>query len=359
MKHYLNPGIFFILLLCLGGLNTAYATGSAGLFLSAPSTQVEQGKKVTVDVKIQSPGQSINAISGAITFPEALVKVASISKDKSIVNLWTKDPTIERNKILFEGVILNPGFQGSSGLVFRVTFEAQHTGTALLGWSDGAILANDGLGTNILNSLKNLSLTIIKATSPEGNRTNQISDNTLPVTLSIIPPVITSISPPADPSQSFSITGKGTPNALTKIEFQDVTEPSLGVKFVRFFVKDRTQLADVELKNDNSGIFSYVSPKNLVAGVYNAVPSYQSSDKTESIIGYGIKVFIKDNTLNQILIVIINALVLIIPITALILIIIFLPWYFRKRLHIMNKQLELEEEKIGIQEKNLAGNKPQ
>jgi hypothetical protein len=67
--------------------------------------------------------------------------------------------------------------------------------------------------------------------------------------------------------------------------------------------------------------------------------------------------FILGNTTTDILLNIINILVLVIPIIALILIAIFLPWYFKKRVHIMNKTIELEEEKINIEEMNLSSPK--
>ena len=195
---------------------------------------------------------------------------------------------------------------------------------------------------------------------PNTNTASQsIAPNSVPAVTAIIPPIITGSSPPINQSQSFSITGKGMPNALTKIQFQDVTDLSFGVRFVRFFDKGRISLSDVEIPNDSNGLFSYVSPSNLVAGVYNVVPSYVSLDNAKNVIGYGIKLFITDNILNRILMIIINALILVIPIMALILIIIFLPWYFKKELHVIGKKMELEEQKIDAEERNLAQDKAQ
>jgi hypothetical protein len=357
MKHF-NPRICAALLLCLLGLNAVVvrAEGSAGLFFSTPSRQTEEGEVFSVDVKVQSSLESINAISGGVTFPEAIVRVVSTSKDKSIINLWTQEPKIQTNKILFEGLILNPGWKGASGSVFKITFEAKRAGTVSLGFSEGAILANDGAGTNILGSLKGLSITIGKNINPFEAGPSSAESPTVSKSSQTTPPVITSVSPPANYSESFSVMGKGTPKATTKIEFQDVTEPSIGIRIVRSLVTNRVGLSDVEVKNDDKGIFSYISPKNLVAGTYNVVPSYVGDDKTENAIGYGIKLFVKDNILNEVLIIIINALVLVIPIVALVLIILFLPWYFKKRLRIMNRQMELEEEKIGAEGNSLMQN---
>ena len=89
------------------------------------------------------------------------MRVVSIDKRESIINLWTEEPKLNSNNILFEGVILNPGFRGAGGIVLRITFEAKKSGKVLLNFNEGAVLANDGLGTNVLATLPSVSFKII------------------------------------------------------------------------------------------------------------------------------------------------------------------------------------------------------
>ena len=51
--------------------------------------------------------------------------------------------------VRFEGVVLNPGFVGSNGKILDVVFRVKKEGTAELNFTEFAILANDGLGTNL------------------------------------------------------------------------------------------------------------------------------------------------------------------------------------------------------------------
>jgi len=334
------------------------------LFFAVADKTFNKGDEVNIDIKVRTPDQIINAISGSFKIPAEKFKLESIETDGSIIDFWVHEPKILDDSVSFGGVAIKKPYQGAGGLIFSIRGIAITAGVVSFNFDSGTILANDGLGTNLLNSLQSLSL-FIKDLSPVANNPiipatpaapqiippNNVL-NIIPVR-AIIPPVITSIPPSINQSQSFSLAGKGMPNALTKIQFQDISEPSFGKNILRSLIRDRVQLSDVEVKNDNNGVFSYVSPKNLVAGIYNVVPSYINLDKAESVIGYSVKVFITDNTLSQILIIIINAMVLIIPIVSLILIIIFLPWYFKKELHVISKKMELEEEKIDVEEQNL------
>ncbi|MFZ2072627.1 MAG: hypothetical protein WAV10_03035, partial [Minisyncoccia bacterium] len=56
--------------------------------------------------------------------------------------------------VSFEGVIPNPGFIGTKGRILSITFKVKSTFQAELSFSSASVLANDGLGTNVLtNSL--------------------------------------------------------------------------------------------------------------------------------------------------------------------------------------------------------------
>ena len=348
MKSPLHFQIFGVLLFFLLGLNPVFAQFSSSthqnLYLSTPPSRVEVGERFSVDVKVQSTVQSINAVSGVLSFPESLVNVVSVSKDKSIINLWTQEPKVGRNRVAFEGIILNPGFQGDNGFIFRVTFEAEKPGTVLLNFNEGAILANDGKGTNILATLGSAKLSIIP-----GQTFSQYQ------TIALIPgsklaalPVITEYSRSVDPKSTAYLKGKGEPNALTKIVFKDVSFKSVGEQFLELLQRKNEKLEDVLVKNGPNGAFQYVSATNLVAGVYNATPFLVDPNANTEKPGLGVQLLVTDSQLVKMLVVLINILGLLIPIVGLGVIIYFIPWYSWKRMRVLKKKLGLEEEKLEL-----------
>jgi len=130
---------------------------AASLYFSPSSGTYQTGRNFTVSVKVSSP-TSMNAASGIVTFPTDKLEVLSVSKTGSIFNLWVTEPSFSNinsngnGNIRFEGIVLNPGFIGDGKLV-SVTFRNKVGGQAGLNFSSGSILANDGLGTNILSDM--------------------------------------------------------------------------------------------------------------------------------------------------------------------------------------------------------------
>jgi hypothetical protein len=265
----------------------------------------------------------------------------SVSKTSSVINLWTQDPSIKDGKIPFEGVILNPGFRGEKADVFDITFEARKAGTATVSFSEGAVLANDGLGTNILTTLGSTSFDILSGSSylaellPGNERLAAL-------------PVITDYSAASDSSAGLYVKGKGEPDALTKISFKDVSAKSIGERLIAVLQTKKKKLDDVLVKNDNAGAFEYISPKNLVAGVYNATPFLVDQNDNSEKPGLGVQLLVSDSKIVKALVVLLNVLGLLIPIVGLMVIIYFIPWYSFRRMRVLKKKLGLEEEKIDI-----------
>ena len=340
MKHFLGmlAAFFFV-------ANLAFAQS---LFFSIPEKQTTVGERFTIDVRVESRIAPINAVSGTLSFPENLLRVISISKEGSIVNLWTQDPTIGRGSVLFEGIILNPGFQGSGGLIFRATFEAKTSGTAQFNFSKGAILANDGRGTNILATLGSANFKILAGSFPSEESVARVSPSRLAAL-----PVITEYSASILSKESAYLKGKGEPNALTKIVFKDVSFKSVGEKFIAFLQAKRKKLDAVLVKNDPAGQFQYESGAGLVAGVYNATPFLVDNDSNTEKPGLGVQLLVSDSKIVKALVVVINILGLLIPIVGLGVIIYFIPWYSFKRMRVLGKKLGLEEEKVDISGKQM------
>lgn len=357
MKKYFKLQISVLIFSLIFGANLAYSAG-ASLFLTSANT-AEEGKTVIVDVRVNSGAQSINAVSGIVYFPQNLLSINSISKSNSLISLWISEPKLGLGQISFEGVALNPGYTGGNGLVFRIIFNAKNTGTASVGFREGSVLANDGLGTNVLTTLGSTSFQIVKASIPASVKGPPlvITKETVKIVTKYITkekkmsilPVITDYSIAVNSKDKLYLNGKGEPNALTKITFKDVAVKSLGEKFMEFLQSKKNNIEDVLVKNDSNGDFQYVSTSNLVAGVYNATPFLVEQDSGIEKPGFGVQLFVTDSKTVKYLIVVINILGLLVPIVTLCVIIYFIPWFSFRKMRVLKKKMDLEEEKIELE----------
>ena len=154
----------FVFLFAFFGVKAAPA---ATLYFSPASGSYEVGQSFSVNVYVSSSDQAMNAASGALSFSRENLEVVSLSKSSSIISLWVQEPSFSNSTgtINFEGIVLNPGFTGQSGKVATITFKAKAVGSASLVFSSGAVLANDGKGTNILASLGSGSYTVTGKTA--------------------------------------------------------------------------------------------------------------------------------------------------------------------------------------------------
>lgn len=135
---------------------------AANLYFYPSSGTFKVGQAFSVSVYVSSSQEAMNAASGTIHFPQDKVLVSSLSKTGSIFDLWVKEPSFSNSSgtITFEGVVLNPGFQGSNGKIITINFLSKNAGRADLSFLSGSVLANDGKGTNILKSMGTASFNL-------------------------------------------------------------------------------------------------------------------------------------------------------------------------------------------------------
>lgn len=142
--------------LFLGGMQIASA---ATLQLVAPRTTFAIGDQFTADVKVDSEGVGVNAVQATIQVPKDVLQITGAEKGGSVFNFWITDPTIssDGSQVSFVGGSTS-GFSGKSLQIIRVTFKVKGSGSASIAFTDGAVTANDGSGTNVLSSMKGLSV---------------------------------------------------------------------------------------------------------------------------------------------------------------------------------------------------------
>jgi hypothetical protein len=152
-----------IFALILWGGVFVFSASAASLYFSPSSGSYTGNQSFPVSVYTSSPGQAINAVSGKVSFPQDKLSVSSISKTGSIINLWVQEPSYSNSAgtVEFEGIVLNPGYIGSAGRVITINFRANKSGSVPLTFLLSSVLANDGLGTNILDQTGSANFTIL------------------------------------------------------------------------------------------------------------------------------------------------------------------------------------------------------
>ncbi|MBU4216345.1 cohesin domain-containing protein [Candidatus Parcubacteria bacterium] len=139
--------------------NSASAAGASLYLTPSTGTYVIDGE-FTISVKLNTGGQVVNAAEGALSYDAALLEAVSINRNGAVFNLWTTEPVATGGNIKFGGGVPMPGYNGVSGHVLSVKFKAKAPGVAQVNFTSGAVLANDGKGTNILASMGVGSYTI-------------------------------------------------------------------------------------------------------------------------------------------------------------------------------------------------------
>ncbi len=139
----------------------ASAADAASLYLNPSSGSYKAGSSFSVTLFVESSNAPMNGVSANISFPSDIVRVTSISKSGSIVNLWASEPEFSNDSgsIKLEGVVLS-GYTGSAGKIITVNFIAKSAGSAPITIRSGSVLAHDGSGTNILSSMRSAQFTI-------------------------------------------------------------------------------------------------------------------------------------------------------------------------------------------------------
>ncbi len=191
--------IFIVLFFSAFGIGVTGAE-AAVLLISPSSGSHGVGDNFPVRVLVSSPDAQMNAASGVVSFPSDKLAVISLSKTGSIINLWTQEPSFDNNAgtVNFEGIVLNPGFQGTGGQVITVNFRVKSTGAAPVNFNSGSVLANNGQGTNILSGFTNATFNLTPAAKGQ-----EAGQSTTPSETSPFAPQISSLTHP-DPNKWYN-----------------------------------------------------------------------------------------------------------------------------------------------------------
>jgi len=150
---------FFVFGAIIVFANSANAAGASLYLTPSTGTYVIDGE-FTISVKLNTGGQVVNAAEGSLSYDASLLEAVGINRNGAVFSLWTTEPVASGGNIRFGGGVPMPGYNGTSGHVLSVKFKAKAPGVAQVNFTSGAVLANDGKGTNILASMGVGSYTI-------------------------------------------------------------------------------------------------------------------------------------------------------------------------------------------------------
>ncbi|MFA5134215.1 MAG: carboxypeptidase regulatory-like domain-containing protein [Patescibacteria group bacterium] len=145
------------------------AADAASLYLSPSSGTYTVGGSFSVTVAVDTGGVAINSAQATVSFPNDILEITSVGQ-AGIFTLWPISPTYSNatGTVSFAGGVPNPGYTGSGGTIITVTFATKVAGTATVTMGSASILANDGLGTNILTGASGGTYTVrAAAVEPE------------------------------------------------------------------------------------------------------------------------------------------------------------------------------------------------
>lgn len=146
--------IIVLVLLLMPIIFWAKFVNAATLYFTPSSGNIAVGDIFTANVYVNTKNAAINNAEAVINFPSNLLEIVSISKSGSVFSLWVEEPTFSNSAgtLSFNGGVPTPGFNGTAGKAFGAVFRVKKAGSASLIFSSAAVRANDGLGTDILDS---------------------------------------------------------------------------------------------------------------------------------------------------------------------------------------------------------------
>lgn len=137
---------------------------------------VAVGELVTLQV-VAHAEEPINVIGASLKIPEESLTVESVSKENSIITLWSEEPAYTNGAVHFSGGILSPsGFVGS-GIVLTVQVRPQRIGDVQVLLEDVHMLAHDGTGSEVTSDISPITLVVRDAAqpSPDVNNDKQVN----------------------------------------------------------------------------------------------------------------------------------------------------------------------------------------
>ena len=127
----------------------AQKTAAATLYFLPSAGEAVDEDSLVVEVRLDTEGETVNVLEGAVVYPAGNVEILDISDGGSLLSLWPQKPIAKDGRIDFIGGA--PGGYKGDGKLFSIIFKPKETSSLskiTLTWDAASkILLNDGLGT--------------------------------------------------------------------------------------------------------------------------------------------------------------------------------------------------------------------
>ena len=143
--RYAFPLMFTTLTLI--GAALILPTNASYIRIVSDTTRVVEGEQFSVSV-YAGAHIPINAVNIELTFPTESMKVSSIDTGRSVITLWTEEPHVSGNKVVFSGGTYRKGFLGEH-LIGTIDFRALTDGEAKFTTNGVEMYAGDGTGKKV------------------------------------------------------------------------------------------------------------------------------------------------------------------------------------------------------------------
>lgn len=142
--------------------------GSSYIRIVTDNSLVSAGEFFSVDI-YAGANVPVNTVDIAVEFPADQVEIEGIDTGQSVITIWTEEPYVERNKVIFRGGTFRRGFVGEH-LVGSINARAKESGTAKFTVGSKQFLAGDGRGSTVtIKDTGYESLTMYVDVAPDAN----------------------------------------------------------------------------------------------------------------------------------------------------------------------------------------------
>ncbi len=307
---------FFGLFLAAGILCGANSVSAATMNVYASPASAKTGDTITVSVVVDTEGAAVNAAQATVQYSSDVVEATGIDSAGSVFNFWLEGPAYsnQAGHFSFIGGSTN-GFNGHAITVLRVLFKVKKTGVADFSFTNGAVTASDGSGTNVLKGMSGASVVVTEALAPVvPPKPTQITRKPVPAAQvpGIPKPVVqlypnkaawnNTVSPflvkwdlPLDISDVATAINQDPKSAPTKSEglFDNKMFPALkdGVWYLHIRFKNNigwSETAHYRIAIDTMppSAFDIGSVQGLTTDTPNPTLTFMSSDQLSGIAGY-------------------------------------------------------------------------
>lgn len=244
-------------LLALLLLSLAFPAHAATLRMILPRETAAVGSIVAIPMVVVTD-EAINAVSAKVVFPQFLEPISVTTVD-SPISLWIQAPAVSAGNrtLTAEGIILEDGFTGTSTLL-TVQARVTKAGSGYVSFTEGAVLARDGKGTNILENLETSARFVASILSDGVTALPVAQTNTSVDGGEPIAPIITRYSSRIKTVDDFFVEGKTYPDAriFVALELHDVTE-------------------QYETQSDKDGFFKFFYPVKKQASLGESIETFR------------------------------------------------------------------------------------